>query len=134
VTDTKTNDTVNTKRKDGSMQYMIICVEKAEDFAKRQSTEAPAYWESWSAYSQAVAQAGIFVSGAGLQPPEMGTTVRVQNGKRHVQDGPYSDAKEQLGGFFVIDVPDLDTALDWAAKCPGAAYATVEVRPVLQMG
>lgn len=116
------------------MKYMIICVETAEDFAKRDTAEAPAYWASWSAYSQAVAQAGIFVSGAGLLPPAMGSTVRMRDGKRHVQDGPYSDAKEQLGGFFVIDVPDLDTALDWAAKCPGASYAAVEVRPVLQMG
>ena len=117
------------------MKYMLICVEKAEDFTKRKDPAAAGpYWESWSAYSAAVAQAGIFVSGAGLLPPEMGTTVRVRDGKRHVQDGPYSDAKEQLGGFFVIDVPDLDTALSWAAKCPGSVYASVEVRPVLQMG
>lgn len=117
------------------MKYMIICVETAEDFAKRNDpVQAGPYWNSWSAYSEAVAKAGIFVSGAGLAPPEMGTTVRMRDGKRLVQDGPYSDAKEQLGGFFVIDVPDLDTALSWAARCPGAAYASVEVRPVLQMG
>lgn len=115
------------------MKYMIICVETAADFAKRESAEAPAYWASWASYGQALGQAGVFLSGAGLLPPAMGTSVRVRDGKRHVQDGPYSDAKEQLGGFFVIDVPDLDTALDWAAKCPGAAYSTVEVRPVLEM-
>jgi hypothetical protein len=51
-----------------------------------------------------------------------------------VQDGPYADTKEQLGGLFVIDVPDLDTALDWAARCPAAGYGAVEVRPVLAIG
>ena len=116
------------------MKYMLIFVETAEDLAKRDGAEAPAYWGSWTAYVQAVEQAGIVVHGAGLMPPAMATTVKLRDGKRHVQDGPYSDTKEQLGGFYVIDVPDLDTALDWAAKCPAAAYASVEVRPVMQMG
>jgi hypothetical protein len=124
----------NPKGHPNTMKYMLVFVETAEDLAKRDSAEAPAYWESWSAYVQAVEQAGIVVSGAGLMPPAMATTVKIRDGKRHVQDGPYSDAKEQLGGFYVIDVPDLDTALDWAAKCPAAAYASVEVRPVMQMG
>lgn len=116
------------------MQYMILCTEAAPDFAKRTDPELSGpYWASWSAYGQALAQAGIFVSGAGLLPPDMATTVRVHDGKRHVQDGPYADAKEQLGGFFIIEVPDLDTALAWAAKSPSAAYASAEVRPVLQM-
>ncbi len=123
----------NPKGQLNTMKYMLVFVETAEDLAKRESAEAPAYWASWTAYVKAVEQAGIVVSGAGLMPPAMATTVRVRDGKRHVQDGPYSDAKEQLGGFYVIDVPDLDTALDWAAKCPAAAYASVEVRPVMQM-
>jgi hypothetical protein len=58
--------------------------------------------------------------------------VRTSNGKRHVQDGPYADTKEQLGGFCLIDVADLSAALDWAARCPAAATGVVEVRPVLQ--
>jgi hypothetical protein len=123
-----------TKGHANAMKYMLVFVETAEDLAKRDGADAPAYWASWSAYVQAVEQAGIVVSGAGLMPPAMATTVRMRDGRRHVQDGPYSDAKEQLGGFYVIDVPDLDTALDWAAKCPAAAYASVEVRPVMHMG
>jgi len=125
---------LNPKGHPNTMKYMLVFVETAEDLAKRDGAEAPAYWASWGAYVQAVNQAGIVVSGAGLMPPAMATTVKVRDGKRHVQDGPYSDTKEQLGGFYVIDVPDLDTALDWAAKCPAAAYASVEVRPVMQMG
>ncbi len=72
-------------------------------------------------------------SGTGLQMPNTATTVRMQDGKRHVQDGPYADTKEQLGGYFVVDVPDLDMALDWAARCPVKPGGTVEVRPVLVM-
>jgi len=71
------------------------------------------------------------VSGAGLQPPRTATTLRIRDGQRHVQDGPYADSKEQLGGFFVINVPDLDTALAWAARSPAASSGAVEVRPVL---
>lgn len=73
------------------------------------------------------------VGGAALQPPSAATTVRQQNGKQHVQDGPYADTKEQLGGYFVIEVPDLDKALEWAARCPAAAAGAVEVRPNLSM-
>ena len=76
-------------------------------------------------------KSGIVVSGAGLEAPQTATTIRVRDGRRQVQDGPYSDTKEQLGGYFVIDVPDLDTALEWAARSPSAGSACVEVRPVL---
>lgn len=114
------------------MQYMLIMRETPEAVAERDNpAKAPAYWGAWTAYSQAIAQAGIFVSGAGLQPPAVATTVRLRGGKRQVQDGPYADAKEQLGGFFIIEVPTLDTALEWAARSPAAAVASVEVRPVL---
>jgi hypothetical protein len=71
------------------------------------------------------------VKGDGLQGPMLATTLRVIDGKRHVQDGPFADTKEQLGGYFVIEVPDLDAALDWAAKAPCALTGSVEVRPVL---
>ena len=65
--------------------------------------------------------------------PHAATTLRVRDGKRVVEDGPFADTKEQLGGYFVIDVPDLDAALDWAVKAPSARTASVEVRPVLAM-
>ena len=73
------------------------------------------------------------VGGAALQPPAVATTVRQRDGKREVQDGPYAEAKEQLGGYCVIDVPDLDQALAWAARCPAASTGAVEVRPNLPM-
>jgi hypothetical protein len=114
------------------MQYMIVFTEEPAQFAKREDpAEAPAYWAAWGAYVGALQASGVVVSGAGLQPPSTATTVRLREGKRHVQDGPFADSKEQLAGFFVIDVPDLDAALEWAARSPSASYASVEVRPVL---
>jgi hypothetical protein len=92
------------------------------------------HMEEWmpncSAYAQAMMKAGIYVSGDRLRGVGSATTVRVMDGRTHVVDGPYAEAKEQLGGFHIIDVPDLDTALAWAARCPSANRGVVEVRPV----
>jgi hypothetical protein len=68
-----------------------------------------------------------------LQPTSTATTVKVANGKTQVLNGPYAETKEQLGGYFLIDVPDLDAALSWAARCPGSSHGTVEVRPIWVM-
>lgn len=89
--------------------------------------------DAWAACVQAIRQSGIVRSGNGLEPPETGTTVRLRDGRRDVQDGPFADTKEQLGGFFVIEVPDPDAALDWAARCPAATGGAVELRPVMVM-
>ena len=116
------------------MNYTILIYETAADFALRKDPDTKrreAYWSAWPPFAQALRDAGVFVSGAGLEPPETGTTLRFRNGERLVQDGPFADTKEQLGGFFVINVPDLDTALDWAARTPHAAGRICEVRPNL---
>ncbi|MBC7883466.1 MAG: YciI family protein [Anaerolineae bacterium] len=116
------------------MQYMIMTYEDPSAFnARTDAQKSPAYWGSWAAYTQTLQESGVMVAGSGLQLPNTSTTVRLREGKRHIQDGPYAETKEQLGGYFVIDVPDLDTALDWAVRCPAAAEGVVEVRPVLQM-
>ncbi|MEP6917511.1 MAG: YciI family protein [Acidobacteriota bacterium] len=110
------------------MNYTILIYQSPSDFAARTDPKKrEAFWGSFMPYMQALNAAGIVVAGAGLEPPETATTVRMRDGDRQVQDGPYADPKEQLGGFFLIDVPDLDVALDWAARCP--AGAAVEVRP-----
>ena len=107
------------------MDYMLMFYEGAGQFEQRKDRAASQpYWAGWQAYVQAMHQSGVVKSGAGLQEPGTGTTVRVVDGKRRVQDGPFADTKEQLGGFFVIDVPDLDTALSWAARAPCAAAAS----------
>lgn len=115
------------------MQYAIIIYEGPQEFETRNHPEkAQAYWGAWSAYSTALEKAGIIRGGEGLQAPELATVISQKNGKRHVQDGPYADTKEQLGGFFIIDVPNLDVALEWAAKSPAFNSGKIEVRPVLQ--
>ena len=114
------------------MQYMLLLNEPESEFAKRNHPDhAGPYWGGWTAFIGAMAQAGIIVKGDGLQGPHTATTVRVRDGKRTVEDGPFAETKEQLGGYFVIEVPDLETALEWAARAPSASSASVEVRPVL---
>jgi hypothetical protein len=114
------------------MQYMIAFYETEAQFKERTDpAKSQAYWGAWGAYIKALYETGKVVSGAGLQPPATATTVRVRKGERLVQDGPYADTKEQLAGFFVMDLPDLDAALGWAARSPAASAASVEVRPVL---
>jgi hypothetical protein len=108
---------------------MMLIYETAEDFAARSNEQQPLIG-AWRAYYRALVDAGVYVGGAPLQPPSTGATVRVHAGRRRVQDGPYADTKEQLGGQIVLDVASLDDALDWAARCPTAATGAVEVRPL----
>ena len=88
---------------------------------------------AYAAYSEAMGKAGVVLGGNRLRPTAEATTVRVKDGKTEVLDGPYADTKEQLGGYYLIDVPDLDAALSWAARCPTAANGTIEVRPIWPM-
>lgn len=113
------------------MKYAILIYEPASDFAARAEPPSGPYWSGWMAYSQAMNE--VTTGGAPLRPAETATTVRVKDGRRLVQDGPYADTREQLGGFYLIDVLDLDAALEWAARCPASATGAVEVRPVLPM-
>jgi hypothetical protein len=112
------------------MNYTLLIFEDQDHFAHRQaSDQQQAYWAGWQEYMKAIKESGILVGGAGLQAPDTATTVQVQEGKPQVQDGPVANTKEQLGGIFIIDVPDLDTALEWAARCPVGLGRKVEVRP-----
>ncbi len=116
------------------MNYTILIYETPADFAVRTDPDPKkreAYWAVWPPYSKALKDAGIFVGGAGLQPPETATTLKFHGDQTQVQDGPYADTKEQIGGFFMINVPDLDAALDWAARCPRMPGRVIEVRPNL---
>ncbi|ARQ11613.1 YciI-related domain-containing protein [Rhizobium etli] len=112
------------------MQYALIIREAPEDFARRAD---PVYRDGWMAYIKAIGQAGIVIAGAGLTSPETGTIVRRKGEDHDVQDGPYPEVKEQLGGFYLIEVPDIDTALEWATRVPISDKGSVEVRPRLQM-
>jgi len=88
---------------------------------------------AYGAYTEAMKKAGVMLGGERLRPTSTATSVRVSKGKTEVLNGPYAETREQLGGFYLIDVPDLDAALSWAARCPGAGYGTIEVRPIWTM-
>jgi hypothetical protein len=116
------------------MTYTILIYETQDDFgARTDAKRKDAYWAAYRAYTVALREAGVMVGGNALQPAAVATTVRQRDGKRQVQDGPYAEAKEQLGGSYVIEVPNLDRALEWAARCPAASTGAVEVRPNLAM-
>lgn len=110
------------------MQYMILNWVKPSDFAGNGGDEIDP--SAWGAYTQALIDAGVMRGGNALKPSFTASTVRVRDGQREVQDGPYADTKEHLGGYFVIEVAHLDEALAWAARNPAASTGAVEVRPV----
>jgi hypothetical protein len=112
------------------MQFALLVFESPEAFATRKNDTIGPYTGAWRAYYQAMVDAGVYVGGDPLEVPETGTTIRIKEGKRRVQDGPYADTKEQLGGFIILELPSLEQALDWAARCPAAAAGAVEVRPL----
>ena len=112
------------------MQFVMLIYETPKDFDARTTDKTAPYIAAWRAYYNAMVAAGAYVGGNPLQPVESATTVRLRDGKRRVQDGPYADTKEQLGGFIILEQPSLDAALEWAARCPAAATGAVEVRPI----
>jgi hypothetical protein len=113
------------------MLYALLIYERPHDFDRREDqAEEAIYTGAWQAWHQALIKAGVFAGGSPLERPETGTTVRQRDSKRLIQDGPYANTKEQLGGFTLLELPSLDAALEWAARCPAAAYGAVEVRPI----
>jgi hypothetical protein len=115
------------------MQYLMAIYgeERAvESMPREQMTEII---NAYMAYTQALRDAKVLVGSNRLRPTSSATTVRVADGRTQVLDGPFAETKEQLGGYYLIDVPDLDAALSWAARCPAAGYGTVEVRPIWEM-
>jgi hypothetical protein len=114
------------------VKYMLLIMAGAVD---ENGGAAACTVEDWMAYDAQVKDAGILVSGESLADLVTATSVRVgPDGGRTVTDGPFAETREVLGGFYVIDVPDLDAALDWAARCPGARDGSVVVRPVADFG
>ena len=112
------------------MHYMVLIVGNADLVAQAKADDLKALMGAFMAYTKAMKDAGVYVEGSPLKPAPTATTLRLKDGKTQVLDGPYADSREQLGGYFVLDVPDLDTALDWAARCPGLPYGAVEVRQI----
>ena len=112
------------------MQYMLMDYVGEAGWPQLTRAEQERWLGAYRAYMEAMTKAGVLRSSNGLHPSSAATTVRVADGKAQVLDGPYADSKEQLGGFHIIEVADLDAAIAWAARSPTALHGIVEVRPV----
>jgi hypothetical protein len=110
-------------------QYMLLIYSPTD--VERPAEELQAEMPRWFSYTQELQESGAMVAGDALQPVESATTVRVRDGETVISDGPFAETKEALGGYYLVDVPDLDAALAWAAKIPNVGYGSVEVRPVV---
>lgn len=115
------------------MQYLLLIYGNEAAFATASKEDTERMYAAYGAYTQAMIAAGVMKAADRLQPSTTASTVRVRNDKTEVLDGPYAETKEQLGGYYLIEVPDLDAALTWAARCPGASHGTIEVRPIWAM-
>lgn len=113
-------------------QYMLLVYESS-DFRPTPEQLAETY-PKWMAYTEELRASGAWLAGDALERIDTATTLRVRDGETLVSDGPFAETKEVLGGYYLIDVPDLDEALKWSARMPGAFYGSVEVRPVRSMG
>jgi hypothetical protein len=113
------------------MKYMMLIYGQEGGFGDMPEDQQQAVLKSWFDYSEDMEKAGVMVAGDALQPTPTATSVRVRDGKTLTTDGPFAETKEQLGGYYLMEVPSLDEALDWAARCPGAPYGTIELRPVM---
>lgn len=116
------------------MQYLLMLHAEEGVWDQMTKEQQEQGYAAYMAYTEALKQAGALRGSNRLRPSSAATTVRVANGKPQVLDGPYVESKEQIGGYYLIDVPHLDAAISWAARCPAAGHGTVEVRPVWAMG
>ena len=113
------------------MKYAFTIYGDESRRASASEEDLQAVSQAYGAVTQEMNEKGVFVAGDGLHPTQTATTVRVREGDREVTDGPFAETKEQLGGFYVLDVKDLDEAIKWAAKIPGSQFGSVEIRPVM---
>jgi len=115
------------------MQYLLLIYGNEKAMLSASKEVAAKMMAAYTAYTEAMKKAGVYIGGNRLKPTASATTVRAPDGKTGVVDGPFAETKEQLGGYYMIEAPDLDSALSWAARCPGAAHGAIEVRPIWTM-
>jgi hypothetical protein len=119
--------------KEVSMQYMLLIYGNEAGMLSASKEVVGRMMAAYAAYTEAMTKAGVYIGGNRLQPTASATTVQAPAGKTNVLDGPFAETKEQLGGYYLIEAPDLDAALSWAGRCPGAAHGSIEVRPIWTM-
>jgi hypothetical protein len=112
------------------MQYILMLYAPEAGWSELTQAQQEQAMGAYNAYTEALKNAGVLAGVNRLQPTSTATTVRVAHGKSQVLDGPYADSKEQIGGYYIIEVPDLNAAISWGARCPAASHGVVEVRPL----
>jgi hypothetical protein len=112
------------------MRYLLLIYSDESAYASMSEAELQADMAKWGEYTNEIVAAGASPGGDALQPTSTATTVRDDGGKPIVTDGPFAETKEQLGGYYLLDVENLDAAIEWAHKCPAARYGTIELRPI----
>ena len=115
------------------MQYLLMIHSDEAAMQQARKEDVQGILAAYGAYTQAMKEAGVHRGGERLHPSSNATVVRASNGKTSVLNGPYAEIKEQLGGYYLIEAADLDAAIGWAARCPGAQYGAIEVRPIWPM-
>ena len=115
------------------MQYLLLIYANENAMLNAPKDTTSQVVAAYTAYTEAMKKAGVWRASNRLRPTAEATTVRNPNGKKSVLNGPFAETKEQLAGFYLIEAPDLDDALSWAARCPGAAHGSIEVRPIWTM-
>ncbi|PJG51138.1 hypothetical protein CVM73_32650 [Bradyrhizobium forestalis] len=113
------------------MQYLLLIYRNEQKLINMNPTDRQKVSEEYGAYTQSIIQSGHFKAGDGLQPTTTATTVRVREGKTLTTDGPFAETREQLGGYYLVEAKDLDTAISLAARIPEAREGSIEVRPVM---
>jgi hypothetical protein len=112
------------------MRYLLLIYADESQSGKMSEGDPQADMQKWFEYDAAIRAAGASAAGDALQPTTTATTVRDDNGSPLVTDGPFAETREQLGGYYLLDVENLDEAIKWAHRCPGATYGTIELRPI----
>jgi hypothetical protein len=113
------------------MQYLLLIYRSEAELSNMTPADRQAMSAEYGTYTQSIVQSGHFKAGDGLQPTTTATTVRVRDGKTLTTDGPFAETREQLGGYYLVEAKDLDTAIALAARIPGAKEGSIEVRPVM---
>ena len=113
------------------MKYILLIYGNESDGAQRMAREGGALLKEYGAFTESIRQSGQFVAGERLKPVAEASTVKIRDGKTLAVDGPFAETKEQLGGYYLIDVESQDEAIEWAAKIPSARFGKIEVRPLV---
>lgn len=115
------------------MKYLLMIYTNEANGASATREQQMAVMAEYNLFTQQLNEHKSYLGGEALTPTSMATTVRVRDGKRSITDGPFAETKEQLGGYYLIEAPDLNGAIEAASMCPGAKYGSVELRPIMEM-